>query len=83
MKGLLNTNDFGLLSLIDPTLYQTIVQCILQLSQNCLSYGLRIGHTLVKITQVVEADGYIYTDKKENGVKAREIQKSAKLFLDH
>ena len=34
MRQLLNTNDFGLLSLIDHELYPQIVQCVQQWSQN-------------------------------------------------
>ena len=46
MRQLLNTNDFGPLSVIDPTLGPKTVQCIQQLLENSPSYGQRIDHTL-------------------------------------
>ena len=80
MRQLLNTNDFGPLSVIDPTLDPKTEQCIQQLSQNSPSYGLRIDHTSWRLRRWLKQTVIFTLIGKKNGVKARKFQKVLNLF---
>lgn len=69
-------DSIHLVTLIDPVFYPKLVQIVKDLCQDGPSLGLRLGHSLNKVAQIVETDSYI-----QGGETSRDSARKAKEFL--